>query len=149
MTRRSTVVVTCLLVLLAARANAQEAGVRAGASADPSQFYLGVHYESAPLVENLRFRPNMEVGFGDNVTLIALNFEFAYHIPLKTSSAWGLYVGAGPALNIYTHDDDTNPEGGFNILLGLQHSRGLFTEIKVGAIDSPGFKFGVGYTFGR
>lgn len=148
MIRRSTIVVTCLLVLVAARAQAQSAGVRAGASADPSQFYLGVHYESVPLIENLRFRPNVEIGFGDDHTLVALNFEFAYFIPLR-NTMWNLYAGAGPALNIIKFHDDTNPEGGFNILLGLAHRGGLFTEIKVGAIDSPGFKFGVGYTFGR
>ena len=148
MRRRSTAVVTCLLLLVAARAQAQQAGVRAGVSGDPSQFYLGVHYESTPILDNLRFKPNLEIGFGDDLTLVALNFEFAYSIPLN-NSPWNLYVGAGPALNIYRFRGDSNSQGGFNILLGLQHSRGLFTELKVGAIDSPGVKFGIGYTFRR
>lgn len=34
-----------------------------------------------------------------------------------------------------------------NILTGLAHAGGLFTEFKVGALDSPGVKFGIGYTF--
>ena len=148
MRRTSTMVVTCLLLLVATRAQAQQAGVQAGVSGDPDQFYMGVHYESSPLLDNLRFRPNVEVGFGDDRTLVALNFEFAYSIPLKNSS-WNLYVGGGPALNLYNSDGDSDAEGGFNILFGLQHARGLFTELKVGAIDSPGVKFGVGYTFGR
>ena len=148
MRRRLTAVVTSLLVLAAARAQAQQAGVRAGVSSDPSQFYVGVHYQSAPLLDNLRFRPNVEIGFGDDRTLVGLNFEFAYSIPL-TNSPWNLYVGGGPALNIYRFKGDSEAQGGFNILLGLQHTRGLFTELKVGAIDSPGVKFGVGYTFRR
>jgi len=41
-------------------------------------------------------------------------------------------------------DQDTDVEGGFNILLGIQHTRGLFTEFKVGAIDSPEVKVVVG-----
>jgi hypothetical protein len=44
-------------------------------------------------------------------------------------------------------DDDTNTDAGFNILLGVENSRGLFFEFKIGAIDSPDFKFGVGWTF--
>ena len=148
MRRRSTIVVTCLLWLIAVRAQAQQPGVRAGVSGDPSQFYVGVHYESAPILDNLRFKPNVEIGFGDDRTLVGLNLEFAYAIPL-TNSPWNLILGAGPALNISRFKGDSNAQGGFNILLGLQHSRGLFTELKVGAIDSPGVKVGVGYTFRR
>ena len=36
---------------------------------------------------------------------------------------------------------------GFNLLIGIAQSKGLFSEIKIGAIDSPSFKFGIGYTF--
>jgi hypothetical protein len=137
-----------LLPLLASAvpARAQEVGVRAGVSGDPDQFYAGVHFESQPLVDRLRFRPNLEVGVGSDVTLVALNFEFAYPVPLPRTR-WRLYVGAGPALNLYRTDRDTNPEGGFNILFGLEHRGGLFTELKVGALDSPSVKFAVGYAF--
>jgi hypothetical protein len=148
MKRRSIAVMTCLLLLVASRAHAQQFGVRAGVSGDPDQFYMGVHYETTPLLEHLRFKPNLEVGFGDDTTLIAVNFEFAYDIPLK-QSPWNLYVGAGPALNLYNSNDESNAEGGFNILFGAQHSGGLFTELKVGTIDSPDVKFGVGYRFRR
>src|SRR6185503_10678312 len=124
---------------------AQGLGVRAGASADPDQFYGGVHLETRELVDNLRFRPNVEVGVGDNVTLIALNFEFAYRLPPATLppslSMWHLYVGGGPALNIFHFSNDTRSEGGFNGLVGLAHRSGLFAEAKIGALDSPRFKF--------
>jgi hypothetical protein len=132
---------------LAARpAQAQGVGVMAGVSADPDQFYFGVGYETEELLERLRFRPNLEVGVGDDATLITVNFEFAYRIPIQRKP-WSVYVGGGPALVISNSHDDTDAGGGFNILLGLAHRRGLFTEIKVGVIDSPGFKFGVGYRF--
>jgi len=39
--------------------------------------------------------------------------------------------------------------GGLNLLLGLEHQGGVFTEIKVGLIDNPSVKFGVGISFGR
>src|SRR4026209_2717405 len=85
------------LTMFAAPARAQGAGVRVGASADPNQFYFGGHLETGELAENLRFRPNIEVGVGDNLTLVALNFEFTYRLPpasLPSSfSNWHLYVG--------------------------------------------------------
>jgi hypothetical protein len=140
------VFICVLFGVCAERANAQGLGVRAGVSAGPDQFYAGLHYESDQLADRLRFRPNIELGVGGDRTLVALNFEFAYTAPLE-KTLWNVYVGAGPALNIYRFRGSTNPEGGFNILVGLAHRRGLFTELKVGAINSPNVKFGVGYTF--
>jgi hypothetical protein len=142
-------VAALMMTLWASRANAQAVGVRAGVSGDPNQFYLGIHAETDELADHLRFRPNLEVGFGDNVTLAALNFEFAYEVQQKKRSDWNLYLGAGPALNIYRSGGTSQSQGGFNILIGLANKGGLFTELKVGAINSPSVKFGVGYTFPR
>lgn len=134
------------VVAVAPRVEAQGLGVKAGVSADPDQFYGGVDYETAELLERLRFRPGLEIGVGDDATLTAVNFEFAYRIPIQ-KKPWNVYLGAGPALVISHAHDDTHTGGGFNILLGLAHRGGLFTEIKAGMIDSPSFKFGVGYRF--
>lgn len=133
---------------LASPASAQQGpGVRGGISLDPDQGYVGAHYVTAPLVSSLRFQPNLEVGLGDDLKLIALNFEFAYYVPAGRD--WQMYVGGGPAINIIDSDfrDDADTEGGFNILLGVRQRGGLFFELKVGAMDSPDLKFGVGYTF--
>lgn len=140
-----------LCCALAAPANAEGIGARAGVSGGPDQFYFGLHYETGPLAERLHFRPNIEIGIGDDRTLVALNVEFAYKIPLKRQP-WLVYLGGGPALNISNHHDngrenDSDVNGGFNLLVGLEHRRGLFTELKVGAIDSPSIKFAVGYVF--
>ncbi len=127
------------------------AGARVGLSIDPDQFYFGGHLERGPIVENLWFRPNLEIGIGDDITLIGLNIEFAYWIPLQ-QSLWKLYFGAGPAINIFVDNDgpgrgNKGVEAGFNLLLGLAHDDGFFTELKVGALDSPELKFGVGYSW--
>jgi len=135
-----------LSCVVASSANAQGLGVRIGVSGSPDQFYGGVHYESEPIIEHLQFRPNLEIGAGDNQTLVALNFEFVYKAPLRRQP-WTLYLGAGPALDIYRFTNTTSTNGGFNILIGLAHTKGLFTELKVGAINSPSVKFGIGYTF--
>ena len=126
-------------------AAAQELGVRAGVSVNPDQFYFGGHAETGNLVDNLRFRPNLEVGVGDNVTLVAFNIEFAYHFPSQRS--WHVYAGGGPALNFIRFRGETESEGGLNLLAGVQHARGLFAELKVGTLDSPDLKLGVGYAF--
>lgn len=123
------------------------AGVRAGISADPDQFFVGGHYVTGPVWNRVRFQPNVEAGFGDDRTLVAFNMEFGYWMPLDNQ--WQAYVGGGPALTVRSGNgsggDDAGP--GLNVLAGLQWRRGLFFEMKVGAFDSPEFKLTVGYTF--
>ena len=132
--------------LTAAPAFAQSGvGLRTGYSIDPDQFYFGAHFGVGPLVGNLWLRPNLEIGIGDDVTLIAINAELAYWFPTK--SAWRLYLGGGPALNIYDFDTGSETQGGLNFMFGVAHRGGFFGEIKVGVFDSPDFKIGFGYTF--
>jgi len=121
------------------------AGVRAGVSADPDQFYVGAQIEPPPLTDRIHFRPNVEVGVGHDITLVGVNFELAYVFPSR--SDWALYTGGGPALNITRGANGTDAGGGLNILFGGMHESGLFLEVKVGAIDSPDLKLGVGYVF--
>jgi hypothetical protein len=126
-------------------------GIRAGVSADPDQFVFGGHYDTGYLFDRVSFRPNVEVGVGDNVTTLSVNFEFAYWFRMK--KPWNVYAGGGPALVVYTHGDrpdepgHTDTEPGFNLLIGLAHRGGLFAEVKAGLIDSPSVKFMIGYTF--
>jgi len=136
----------CFCIVPEAEAQIQY-GVRAGVSADPTQFVFGGHLETRPLLKNFTFRPNLEIGLGSDQTVVAVNFEFVYSIPIE-SKPLRVYFGGGPALVVTDHwDGDADVGGGFNLLIGLQHSKGLFGEIKVGMIDSPDFKFTIGYAF--
>ncbi|MGH9387291.1 MAG: hypothetical protein ACRD2N_23725 [Vicinamibacterales bacterium] len=156
MTRFVSRIVICVsfllpvLLLAVAGSAAAQPGVRGGVSIDPDQAYFGAHYETAPLIDRLYFRPNVEAGVGDDLTHVGLNMEFVYKFP-RRRQGWVLYVGGGPAVNFYTFDrpgdNDTNTEGGLNLMIGVEHSRGWMFEIKVGALDSPDVKFGVGWTF--
>jgi hypothetical protein len=134
------------VVLSAGAASAQGVGVRAGASADPDQFYFGGHYETRPLADRIHFRPNVELGVGNDLTTVAINLELVYKAPLRRHP-WFVYGGGGPAINFYDRDRGSDTEGGFNILGGLEHRDGLFFEVKFGMIDSPDFKVGIGYSF--
>jgi len=146
-----TIMATMMLVAAPALAQAH-VGVRAGASADPNQFFFGAHIETKEIAPHVTFRPNVEIGFGDDMTALSANFEVVYSIPLKRQP-WRVYVGGGPAANFYFFNDgsgngdDTDFGGGINFVGGLQHRGGFFTEIKFGVIDSPDFKFTVGYAF--
>src|SRR5262245_49623126 len=77
-------------------------GVRAGVSGNPDQFFFGGHFETRPVADHVTFRPNVELGVGDNTSLLALNVEFVYSMPLRRQP-WRLYFGGGPAANIYSH----------------------------------------------
>jgi hypothetical protein len=128
-------------------------GGRVGISVNPDQVYFGGHLAVGPLVPRLWFRPNLEVGLGDGATVIALNGEFTYWVPMDRSP-WSVYFGGGPALNLisarrrpFDADRTTDAEGGLNVLLGLGHRNGFFGELKVGALDSPEIKLGVGFSF--
>ena len=125
-------------------------GLRVGVSIDPDQIYFGGHFEAGPLMKRLWVRPNLEVGIGNSVTVVSLNFELAYWIPLE-SRAWKAYIGAGPAANILIFDTpggrNSSVEPGFNVVMALAHRDGLFTELKLGALDSPDLKLGVGFSW--
>ena len=138
-------------VLLVSPAVAQDYGARLGVSGGPNQFYFGGHVESSPIIEELVFRPNIEIGFGDDRTIVGLNGEFVW--PFELDQGGSVYAGLGPAINIIARtsgqSNDTSVDPGLNFLVGYEFDQGYFAEIKVGVIDSPEFKFGFGYTWRR
>jgi hypothetical protein len=160
--------IPALLLLLVPVASAQRTddpgdwGLRAGATFDPDQFHVGAHVWAGELFDRGYFVPNVEIGFGDNVTLIALNPELIYRFAHRTDSRWGFYVGGGLGINIVNWDDHDDFPGsdhdgsdtdlGLNILGGmlrtLSSGNELFLELKLGLADSPDAKLTVGLTFG-
>ncbi|MCU0242304.1 MAG: hypothetical protein MUF51_07760 [Vicinamibacteria bacterium] len=138
------------LSVVSAEAGSQRGfGLRGGMSIDPDQVYFGMHTDAGPVADRLWFRPNVEVGVGDHLTLISMNGEFAYWLP-RSRSQWQAYVGGGPAINLYSWRGDAHDsemQAGLNFMLGCAHRDGLFVEFKVGAFDSPELRFGIGYTF--
>jgi hypothetical protein len=141
------VVVACAaLAGLASPARAQGPGVRAGVSVDPDQFYVGGHFETDELIDQLYLRPNLEVGFGDDLTTLAVNIEAVYKIPLKNRRDTSFYAGGGPAIIVYDRDNGSDTKGGLNLLAGLEFGK-FFVEVKGGVFDAPNLKVGIGYTF--
>jgi len=133
-------------------------GLRGGLTIDPDQVHVGAHVNAGEIFNDGYFLPNVEIGFGDHGTLIALNPELVYRFDRPSRSRWGFYIGGGLGINIYDWDDgprdyrdDTDTELGLNILGGMSRARrgggDVFLELKLGVADSPEAKVTVGIGF--
>jgi opacity protein-like surface antigen len=132
-------------------------GVRFGLSADPDQVYGGVHFNLGEFATNVRFRPTVEVGFGDDVILLQALAEV--HYVFNQVQVWKPYVGGGLGLAYADVDDDDNDfdddsdtelslAGIGGVETKLRSGNGFMLELKVGFEDNdPDVKFGVGWTF--
>ena len=142
MKRKSLLIVTALMVVVAATPAFAGLGFHAGASIDPDDFLLGVRFRSHPLAESFFIVPNVEVGFGD-ITMVAGNLDGHYRF--KTSSKYQPYVGAGFTVNWFDFDGGSDTEVGGSILGGAQLNEKWFGEVKIGLGDVPDWKFIVGF----
>ena len=142
-------IVLAVLFLTGGTATAQGIGFQAGATVDPEQFVFGTHFESGDITRGFRFKPAIEGGFSSGFSLVTINLEFLYHIPLGRSG-WSLYQGGGPAivlLRVEEPVDDLSVHAGGVLTFGFAHEGGFFTDFKFGGGDSPELKFVAGYTF--
>ena len=128
---------------------AQGYGVRGGVNVNPDQFYGGAQYEVAPVFENVWLTPSVDAGFGNDATLIAINMDFLYRRPVGRRSPWTAHLGGGPTLNHYRLPLYSQTETGLNAVAALAHTSGWFTEVRLGFLDSPEVRFGVGYRITR
>ncbi|HKQ18330.1 MAG TPA: hypothetical protein VJW75_01155 [Candidatus Eisenbacteria bacterium] len=130
-------------------------GPRVGLTVDPDQVHVGLHMDYGVFGPRVRFQPNIEAGFGDDITLVAFNFEAAYRFRDRWD-AWTPYLGGGIGLNWVHFDagpfgDESDTDFGASILggieRGLSNGNRFFVEAKLGLADSPDAKFTVGWTF--
>lgn len=172
---RKLTIFTLLVLLVPAAANADPMtktgwrgwGPRVGVTIDPDQIHFGGHVDFGNFAEHIRFQPNIEIGFGDNLTIFALNFEAAYRFQSRWD-VWTPYLGGGLGINFMSwdshdagegnltagvadHRDDSETEIGLNLLggieKGLKNGHRFFLEGKLGLADSPDFKVTAGWTF--
>ena len=96
-------IILCLVAVLVAGAGRADAawGLRGGATFDPDQVHLGAHVVGGELFSDGWFIPNIEIGFSDDLTLVALNPELVYKFAKRSRADWGFYIGGGLGLNFY------------------------------------------------
>lgn len=131
-------------------------GPRVGITMNPDQIHFGAHLDFGNFAEHVRFQPNVEVGIGDDLTVIALNAEAAYRFATRWD-VWTPYLGGGIGLNFVSFDteieggDDSSTDFGLSLLggieKGLKNGHRFFVEGKLGLADAPDFKATAGWTF--
>ena len=146
------------LVAYAASPTVTAFGPRLGVSVDPDQFVVGGQLSLQEFAPNWSFDPNLELGFGDNLTDIAFNLDAYYHLRLSGSD-WRPYLGGGLGVNFVSWDaplgrrDDSDTQVGLNLVAGLtipaRSGDHWFTELRFGVGDIPTLKIMGGYNFGR
>jgi len=130
-------------------------GPRVGLTLNPDQVHFGGHIDFGDLAGNLMMLPNLEVGFGDNLTTIAPTFELDYRFR-SDWGAWTPYLGGGIGPVFYSaKHGGSSSELGIYLQFGIgkgssgSESGHFFLEGKLGLADAPDAKVTVGWTFGN
>ncbi|MCC6963170.1 MAG: hypothetical protein IT585_07955 [candidate division Zixibacteria bacterium] len=128
-------------------------GPRVGLSIDPDQVHFGGHLDLGDLAPQLMVFPNVEVGIGDDLTIVSPMFELDYRFREDWGS-WNPYLGGSIGPVFVSADrgrDDT--ELGLTLQGGIarrmtSNSGFMFLEFKLGLADYPDFRFTLGWCFG-
>ena len=156
MIRRSLLAMLAL-VAVAAPAQAFSAfGPHLGFSTSPDQVVLGAHGKFGEVAPQLDFVPGIDLGFGDDLTLVSLNGDFHYRFELS-GVTWQPYAGAGVGVHFAQHDnngpssDDSSTNAGGHLLFGAEvptkSGSKFFAELKLGITsDSPDLKVLAGWS---
>jgi len=119
-------------------------GLRAGLTTDPDQAVVGVQFNFGEFTRNLRFQPDIQLGFGDDATTLYANAPVYYRF--NTDQNFIPYAGGGIALGFVDRDlpstssaDDTSFEIGIRLTGGLEWALksggALAVELSLGSGD--------------
>jgi len=132
-------------------------GPRGGVTVNPDQIHFGGHLDLGDLAPRLMIFPNVEVGLGDNATVVTPMFEVNYRF-LENWGSWNPYLGGGVGPVFISVDTPfgsvSDTEFGLTLQGGIARqltSRPgfLFVEFKLGLVDYPDAKFTIGWNFGK
>ena len=150
-----------LLALLPTAAFAQQPvlggiGPHVGFGVGPEQILLGGQAIIGEIAPSLTFDPGVDLGFGDNETVVSMNFDLHYHFAINNST-WRPYAGAGVAVHFVQFDappgvrDDSDTDVGGDLILGAgaptSSGNRIFAELKVGLSNTYDLRGLVGWNF--
>ncbi len=155
-------ILVALLVIAPAWAEEEEVrtkdlkgwGVRFGLSDDPDQAIIGAQYDFGEIFNNVHLEPNIEIGFGDDHTILSGTAAAHYHF--KEVDKIRPYAGGGLALGFVDYDlpgggDDTEFEVGLKAIGGmmwpLKNRRDFFAELNLGFGDLQEIQVMAGWRF--
>jgi hypothetical protein len=136
-------------------------GARAGMALDPELVTIGAQAQLGPFFENnLWARPNLEFGFGEVTTLMVINLDGIYRLPVTAPGArWASFFGAGIGFNFTNRGFEGEDDGerfdfddfvfdtGLNLMAGVQARSGMFIELRAGVYSEPHLRLTFGYNF--
>lgn len=134
----------------------QTFGPHLGFSSDPSQVLFGGQLQMGDVAPSLDFVPGVDLGIGDDLTIISLNGDFHYRFVIE-GMTWQPYAGGGVAVHFVSFDNlgpgsddsDTFAEG--TVILGAdvptKSGSRFFVEGKIGLGDGPDLKVLAGWHF--
>ncbi len=153
---RSTITVFVLVLALViagagTAAGTVPLGARAGFSLEPDQVVFGAHAKAFEPYRGWWVVPVAELGFGDNVTTVALSGDMLYGFPELQTSDWGFYLGGGLGWAHYSWDGGDTGEIGLNLVGGMTRrlltGNELLLELRIGIDELPDVKIVTGITF--
>ncbi len=122
-------------------------GPRVGLADEPDQVVVGAHFDFGEFSTSVAFRPNVELGLGDDRTILAVTAPAHYRWDRLRDTDVVPYAGAGVSAAIVNRDDrpgkkgdDTDFEFSLRAIGGaefpLKNERSFFVEISL-AIGDP------------
>jgi hypothetical protein len=154
--RLALLLAACLLPAAAHAASITTYGPRFGVSISPDQLVLGGQFAIDEVAPNVSLIPSLEVGFGDDRSVIAINADMYYHFAVQGTD-WTPYAGLGAGINIIEFDrpapqpDVSDTRIGLNIVLGTDVPTGagnaFFAEARFGVGEIPELKIIAGWNF--
>jgi opacity protein-like surface antigen len=133
-------------------------GVQVGVTSDPDQVFGGVHFNLGEFARDVRFRPTVDFGIGDDVTLLTATADVFY--VFSKVQVWKPYVGGGVGFAFASLDnappgvDDSESDialvGLGGVETKLKSGTKFFLELKIGLGDADtrsDFKAGAGWSW--
>lgn len=133
-------------------------GPRVGVADDPDQIIGGVHFDFGEFTDHVRFVPNVELGLGDDHTILALTAPAHYVWENLGNTTTEPYAGGGVTLGFIDRDhdgrgrdDDSDVELAFRAIGGaqwrLENGNSFFVELNLVAGDVHDMQALVGWMF--
>jgi hypothetical protein len=131
-------------------------GPHLGFSSGPDQVVLGGQLQMGDIAPQMDFLPGVDLGFGDDMTVISLNGDFHYRFDVS-GHTWQPYLGGGVSVHFMSWDnsgpetDSSDTQAGGTFIFGAdvptKSGSRFFVEGKVGLGDGPDFKVLAGWNF--
>jgi hypothetical protein len=123
-------------------------GPHLGFAQGPDQFVVGGHMQWNGVAPRVAFVPGIDLGLGNDQTLVELNGDF--HYQLATGTHWQPYLGGGVGLDFPSGGSGRNDaSAGGHLIVGAAvpnaGSGRFFTELKLGFGDSTDLKVMAGW----